>query len=328
MNFKIMASELNYLNELLELDEESPILTTGKTKDIVRETLKGNSKYNMTSKLEKVQPSKTVVENNPNEDKLEYMMKDYEYKIHNKNNVFNLSSLAQEKKIKNLVATKKLLLAKLKTKRHDIELQNKMRVASKIMLEDLKNKKNKASIFDKLYSQRKKQKLDSRNKRGREKALLKKKVKKQIKKKQKLKNCFLKFNNFGSVSVGNFNKYIDITDWRMFIERQIADILDSKIIDIDQLSKNLIYSMEQLENNKIENNILSNLNKFEIKLEEFGPKHTEKTHAFERKHAIENVEKFKMTPNDKELEKKKELVSLFILNINRKGKNWKKSKMN
>lgn len=300
-----METQLNYLDEIIEPEHKAsnPTKTLKEKKERLEQ--KFNTQINSLN-----EPDKSETK----EEKLEYVLQEYEYKI-NKTNVFNLNSLAQEKKIKTLIASKKALLKKLKNNRKDIELQTRLKIASKYQA-DAETNKLKTNIFENLHSKYKRKKIDTRNKKARERALKIKKVKKQVKKKSRSNKCFINYDNFGEVNYKKFFKNMDIVEWRLFIERQLMDILDPKFIDIDQMSKNLIYEIEQIENNRKEISILQNLDRASsVKLEDFtiGTKASEKTHVFEKKQAIGNPSEFKMTDNDKEHFGKKEHVSIYFI---------------
>lgn len=321
-----IESNLNYLDEIFEIDNKN-IVKSNKDLKKLKET-KPSIFINQTNKLEdKLQQS--------HDEKIEYVMKDYEYKI-NKTNAFNLDSLAQEKKIKSLILTKKALLSKLKGRRNEIDLNNKMKIASKIQVTEAKNMKNKKiNVFDKLINKRKKIKLETRNRKAKEKALKSKKVKKQLKKKMKVKRFFINYNNFGRINYSKISKHIEISDWRVFIERQLNDILDNSMLDVDQLSKNLIYQLEHMENDKKEKKILEELHKNSLKLNDFNMFLHDKTgsgmkgvYEFKKQKAIDNPTEYKMSENDKENQIKNETKKKNISQIKKELEDLKKQSAN
>lgn len=182
-----------------------------------------------------------------------------------KNNIFGFASVAQEKKIKNLVATKTQLFKNLNNKRKHINLENNIKSYCKKILNKNQNnnEKNvnniKSNIFDKLQTKKCKLQKENRNKKVRDKVLKVKKMKKQLKMKNKEKNYFLDYNEFGAYDHSKYCKHIDTSDWRLFIEKQMKSIIDSKLIDVDRLSKNLIYEIELIESNRKQDDILKNI---------------------------------------------------------------------
>lgn len=321
-----IESNLNYLDEIFDIDNKN-IVKSNKDLKKLKET-KPSLFINQANKQEdKIQQS--------HDEKIEYVMKDYEYKI-NKTNAFNLDSLAQEKKIKSLILTKKALLSKLKGRRNEIDLNNKMKIASKIEVTEAKNVKNKKiNVFDKLINKRKKIKLETRNRKAKEKALKSKKVKKQLKKKMKVKRFFINYNNFGRINYSKITKHIEIPDWRVFIERQLNDILDNSMLDVDQLSKNLIYQLEHMENDKKEKKILEELHKNSLKLNDFNMFLHDKTatgmkgaNEFKKQKAIDNPNEYKMSENDKENQVKNEMKKKNISQIKKELEDLKKQSAN
>ena len=164
-------------------------------------------------------------------------MKDYEFKI-SKNNEIQLSSLEHEKKHKKLLALKDSIIKKNIKKKLECKNIEKIKISIQKKQEDLKNNankkknfvsrlKNQMSVFKKLGNKQK-YKLESRFKKIRDIYLRKKKIKKQMSKKHKKTINFLNYTEFGHTNYNKLISFIELNDWRAFIEKKASGIFDSK----------------------------------------------------------------------------------------------------
>lgn len=208
------------------------------------QTKNENSKniYSLNSNIINNINNAQKTDNGEKKEQLVKVMKEYEYRI-NKHTDLQLSSLGHEKKLKKLVLLKNTLFKKFSQKRKEVNLmltfqdtiKNKEIYQNEDNLDNdtkkIKNSTNFLNKYKSIYkriSNKQRFKIELRYKKIRELYIRRKKVQKQLKKKQKNVKNFLHYNNYGNVDFGKLIMNIEQNDWRAFIEKKAFYILDNK----------------------------------------------------------------------------------------------------